>query len=303
MYAKYTVTTANDSYTNAVSFMTSCGYTVVATDVLVQSTNHSTIFKDVISDNVIFISDGGLGKGDGLCISVFQKYDSTKDFMHQPRCMAKDGTLGMVEMITNTGIMHCNYNSGTCMFSIQNQAYTGNTESLVFGNVKFLTDTNIDGGIFLGILHNSKYEMYLRAKTDDRDYEWLSTEATKAKLIMSWAVSTTVPHYYDLLTADTPGKETGRPGHKLTRTALGSTLSCSSIIMPTIFYCNRVPLSSETISAIAVSDIIGAVDMFNMSTGHLKQQDFPEKSSYRCYNDGSRRSGLGYFGIAFKQEE
>lgn len=296
MYNKYTITTSNDAYNKVISFMTSCGYIVVATDVLCLPTNHSTIFNDVMSSNVIYISDGGLGKGNGLCVSVFGSYDATKDFMHQPKCLSTDNAAGQFLMLTDTGILHCNYNNGTCMFSVQNKSYAGNTSSIVFGNARFLTNSAIDGDMFIGILYDSKYIMYLRAKTDDRDFEWLCTDSEKAKLIMSWPVETVVPHYHGLFTIDTPEKSI-----KLTRNALGSTLNCSTLIMPTIFYCKRIPLSSETVSAIAVSDIIGVVDMFNMSSGHLKQQDFPEKSSYRCYNNGARRSGIGYFGVSFKQ--
>lgn len=86
-----------------------------------------------------------------------------------------------------------------------------------------------------------------------------------------------------------------------------NTLNNISLIMPLWFMVMRDPIELKTFSAIAKSDIINFVDMFNMDTDKLKNGTFPtiENYEYDCFQMGNRRAmyGMkGYSGLAFKQE-
>ena len=90
----------------------------------------------------------------------------------------------------------------------------------------------------------------------------------------------------------------------LKRNKLSNTVNCMSMILPLIFYIKRAPKGLNTYSAIAHTNKIGFVDMFNMSHDTKREADFPYKHSlYRCYYMVMKRWRLGSLGFAVKQEE
>lgn len=100
-----------------------------------------------------------------------------------------------------------------------------------------------------------------------------------------------IVYYYDM-------------NENLKRNKLSNTLNCMSMILPLIFYIKRTPRALNTYSAIAHTNKIGLVDMYNMSHDTKREADFPYKHSlYRCYYMVMKRWRLGSLGLAVKQEE
>lgn len=100
-----------------------------------------------------------------------------------------------------------------------------------------------------------------------------------------------IVYYYDL-------------DENLKRNKLSNTINCMSMILPLIFYIKRTPNELNTYSAIAHTNKIGFVDMYNMSHDTKREADFPYKHAlYRCYYMVMKRWRLGSLGIAAKQEE
>ena len=85
-----------------------------------------------------------------------------------------------------------------------------------------------------------------------------------------------------------------------------NTLNGITLALPMYFMVMRDPIDLKLYSCVGVSEPLRYINMYNMSTNHMKNGNYPiETNKYNCFQTGIRRNMmglLGYNGIAFRQE-